>query len=58
VAVVLFVYKLVKARRILADGGVDLTRLSRDRRPEPDGTDRGTGVSRRPPSSPGRERAR
>jgi uncharacterized membrane protein YkvA (DUF1232 family) len=58
VTVVLFVYKLVKARRILADGGVDLTRLSRDRRREPDGTDRGTGVSRRPPSSPGRERAR
>ena len=58
VAVVLFVYKLVKARRILADGGVDLTRLSRDREREPDGTDRGTGISRRPPSSPGRERAR
>ena len=34
VAVVLFVYKLVKARRILADGGVDLGRLGRrtDRR--------------------------
>jgi uncharacterized membrane protein YkvA (DUF1232 family) len=33
-AVVLFVYKLVKARRILADGGVDLGRLGRraDRR--------------------------
>jgi uncharacterized membrane protein YkvA (DUF1232 family) len=58
VTVVLFVYKLVKARRILADGGVDLTRLSKDRPREPDGTDRGTGVSRRPPSSPGRERAR
>jgi uncharacterized membrane protein YkvA (DUF1232 family) len=58
VAVVLFVYKLVKARRILADGGVDLSRLSRDRRREPDGTNRGPGVSRRPPSSPGRERAR
>jgi uncharacterized membrane protein YkvA (DUF1232 family) len=28
-AVVLFVYKLVKARRILADGGVDLGRLGR-----------------------------
>ena len=58
VAVVLFVYKLVKARRILADGGVDLTRLSKDRRREPDGTDRETGISRHPPSSPGRERAR
>jgi uncharacterized membrane protein YkvA (DUF1232 family) len=37
-AVVLFVYKLVKARRILADGGVDLGRLGRrtDRRgPDP-----------------------
>ena len=55
-AVVLFVYKLVKARRILSDGGVDLGRLGRDRRREPDG--RGTGVSRRPPSSPGHERAR
>jgi len=28
-AVVLFVYKLVKARRILADGGVDLGRLGK-----------------------------
>lgn len=28
-AVVLLVYKLVKARRILADGGVDLARLGR-----------------------------
>ena len=56
VAVVLFVYKLVKARRILSDGGVDLGRLGRDGRREPDG--RGTGVSRRPPSSPGHERAR
>lgn len=28
-AVVLFVYKLVKARRILADAGVDVTRLGR-----------------------------
>jgi uncharacterized membrane protein YkvA (DUF1232 family) len=37
-AVVLFVYKLVKARRILADGGVDLGRLGR--RP-PRETDRG-----------------
>jgi hypothetical protein len=27
--VVLFVYKLVKARRILADGGVDVARLGR-----------------------------
>jgi uncharacterized membrane protein YkvA (DUF1232 family) len=36
-AVVLFVYKLVKARRILADGGVDLGRLGRrtDRDPDP-----------------------
>jgi uncharacterized membrane protein YkvA (DUF1232 family) len=48
VAVVLFVYKLVKARRILADGGVDLSRLGRDRRREPDGTDRGTGISHAP----------
>lgn len=29
VAVVLFVYKLAKAHRILSDGGVDLGRLSR-----------------------------
>jgi uncharacterized membrane protein YkvA (DUF1232 family) len=38
-AVVLFVYKLVKARRILADGGVDVSRLGRrtDRR-DPDPT--------------------
>ncbi|MCO1655319.1 YkvA family protein [Pseudonocardia humida] len=28
-AVALFVYKLVKARRILADGGVDVSRLGR-----------------------------
>lgn len=28
-AAVLFVYKLVQARRMLADGGVDLTRLGR-----------------------------
>jgi uncharacterized membrane protein YkvA (DUF1232 family) len=37
-AVVLFVYKLVKARRILADGGVDVARLGHrtDRRgPDP-----------------------
>lgn len=30
-AVVLFVYKLVKARQLLADGGVDLRRLGRTR---------------------------
>jgi uncharacterized membrane protein YkvA (DUF1232 family) len=37
-ATALFIYKLVKARRILADGGVDLGRLGRrtDRRdPDP-----------------------
>src|SRR3954466_14215393 len=38
-AVVLFVYKLVKARRILADGGVDVSRLGRkSSRPDPDPT--------------------
>lgn len=35
-AAVLFVYKLVKARRILADGGVDLGRLARRSPQEPD----------------------
>lgn len=32
-ATALFIYKLVKARRILADGGVDVTRLGRRTRP-------------------------
>jgi uncharacterized membrane protein YkvA (DUF1232 family) len=35
-AAVLFVYKLVKVRRILADGGVDLGRLARRSPKEPD----------------------
>jgi uncharacterized membrane protein YkvA (DUF1232 family) len=35
-AAVLFVYKLVKARRILADGGVELGRLRRHPPREPD----------------------
>jgi uncharacterized membrane protein YkvA (DUF1232 family) len=35
-AVVLFVYKLVKARRILADGGIELGRSRRRRPQEPD----------------------
>lgn len=38
-AVVLFVYKLVKARRILSDAGVDVTRLGRrNPRRDPDPT--------------------
>jgi uncharacterized membrane protein YkvA (DUF1232 family) len=37
VGVVLFVYKLVQARRILSEGGVDLGQVGRrDRRREPD----------------------
>ncbi len=32
-ATALFIYKLVKARRILADGGVDVARLGRRARP-------------------------
>ena len=36
VAVVLFVYKLVKARRILADGGIELGRPRRRSPREPD----------------------
>ena len=35
-AAVLFVYKLVKARKILAEGGVDLARLARRSPQEPD----------------------
>ena len=35
-AVVLFVYKLVTARRILADGGIELNRPGRRRPQEPD----------------------
>jgi uncharacterized membrane protein YkvA (DUF1232 family) len=35
-AAVLFVYKLVKARKILAEGGVDLARLARRSSREPD----------------------
>ena len=35
-AVVLFVYKLVKARRILADGGIELCRPGRRSQREPD----------------------
>ncbi|WP_214404502.1 YkvA family protein [Pseudonocardia lacus] len=35
-AVVLFVYKLVKARRILADAGVDVTELGKRSRRRPD----------------------
>jgi uncharacterized membrane protein YkvA (DUF1232 family) len=35
-AVVLFVYKLVKARQILADGGIELRRPGRRSPPEPD----------------------
>jgi hypothetical protein len=35
-AVVLFVYKLVKVRRILADGGVELGRPRRRSPQEPD----------------------
>ncbi len=35
-AVVLFVYKLVKARRILADGGIELGRPGRRSPREPD----------------------
>ena len=35
-AVVLFVYKLVKARRILADGGIELGRPGRRSSREPD----------------------
>src|SRR5688500_10311517 len=35
-AVVLFVYKLVKARRILADGGIELSRPGRRSPQEPD----------------------
>lgn len=33
IAVALFVYKLVKARRILTDGGVDLSRFGRRAEP-------------------------
>jgi Protein of unknown function (DUF1232) len=36
VAVVLFVYKLVNVRRILADGGIELGRPGRRSRREPD----------------------
>jgi uncharacterized membrane protein YkvA (DUF1232 family) len=43
-AVVLFVYKLVKARRILADGGVDLGRLGRG---NPRGPERSEHTDRR-----------
>ena len=35
-AVVLFVYKLVKVRRILAEGGIELGRPGRRSRQEPD----------------------
>jgi uncharacterized membrane protein YkvA (DUF1232 family) len=35
-AVVLFVYKLVKARQILAEGGIELGRSARRLRREPD----------------------
>jgi uncharacterized membrane protein YkvA (DUF1232 family) len=35
-AVVLFVYKLVNAKRILADGGIELGRPGRRSRQEPD----------------------
>jgi uncharacterized membrane protein YkvA (DUF1232 family) len=35
-AVVLFVYKMIKARRILADGGIELGRPRRRSSPEPD----------------------
>ena len=40
-AVVLFVYKLVKARRILAEGGIELGRPGRRSPREPTGADRG-----------------
>ena len=45
-AVVLFVYKLVKARQILADSGIELRRPRRRSLREPDRADRGACTTR------------